>query len=106
MGGRSLTRGSLGHGRPEAKVGLEVSTGSSFLPFNIDISDNSSSSPGSYPLVEMQVWVCIASVVPSLLMTPITVAIPLWSNCKECAIVSLLEQADLERVYLGIRESC
>ncbi|ESU43044.1 Hypothetical protein GSB_153963 [Giardia duodenalis] len=95
---------SLSHGRPEAKAGLEVSTGSSFLPFNIDISDNSSSSPGSYPLVGMQVWVCIASMVPSLLMTPITMAIPLWSDCKECAAVSLLGQADLERGYLTSKE--
>ncbi|ESU41388.1 Chromosome segregation ATPase, partial [Giardia duodenalis] len=32
------------------------------------------------------------------------VAVPLWSDCKECAAVSLLGQADLERGYLTSKE--
>ena len=103
-GGPEAQSSSLGHGRPEAKVGLEVSTGSSFLRFDTDISGNSSNSPGSSPLVGLQVWACIASMVLSLLMTPITVAVPLWSDGKECAAVSLLGQADPERGYLATKE--
>ena len=37
-------------------------------------------------------------------MVLIAVAIPLWSDYKECVAVSLLGQADLERGYLATKE--